>query len=283
MPYLCGFWRFANAYIGYGGKELSNTVYTLPLDDSASIDVPKAAALDGYEWIGWSLDGTLYIADEIVAAIKERLVEGKSVCAEAKYEQRERLYTLTVKNGHLADGTAEGEYKQSDIVTVSADKAKDGEKFTYWLKDGSIASYDSTWRFYMPGKDIIVEAVYKADGDIEEAIGTSTIESVTVKNDIQKIIFVSVGTVPDGCTIEYSGIVATSDHDAAENLTKDNAMFVRGGGSGYKTFKCTWTKGNVTKDQIWYVRSYLKYTDAKGAIHEIYGDLISASLGNVEE
>ena len=275
--------RVSLKFIGYGGKELSNTVYTLPLDDSASIDVPKAAALDGYEWIGWSLDGTLYIADEIVAAIKERLVEGKSVCAEAKYEQRERLYTLTVKNGHLADGTAEGEYKQSDIVTVSADKAKDGEKFTYWLKDGSIASYDSTWRFYMPGKDIIVEAVYKADGDIEEAIGTSTIESVTVKNDIQKIIFVSVGTVPDGCTIEYSGIVATSDHDAAENLTKDNAMFVRGGGSGYKTFKCTWTKGNVTKDQIWYVRSYLKYTDAKGAIHEIYGDLISASLGNVEE
>ena len=268
-------------FTGFNSALLSNEAYLLSDTD---IKVPKAIYIDGYVWKGWVLDGTLYAtSEEIVAAIRSKMQDGSRIIVSSEYQQNEQLYTVTVKNGTFANGLRSGEYKQSELVTVTADEAATGKKFAYWLKDGVVASYDATWRFYMPGRNTEVEAVYEAESDQTETEAVTYIESIAVDASKNKIMVVSIGRVPTGAVVEVSGVVATNDSTVASNLTADNAIYVRGGGKGYSNCKYTWTKGSVTEGQIWYVRSYLKYTDANGVSQEVYGELKKVSLEGEQE
>ena len=268
-------------FTGWNQRVLGENKYVFDLDDMSKVVVPNAPILDGYDFVGWSLYDQVYANDKIQEVVYSRLCERKNIQIEAKYVQKEETHTVTVINGTLSDGKNSGEYQPSSLLTVKADKAETGKKFAYWKKDGVIVGYDNTYAFYMPNQDTVLEAVYEDESSAVEANGVSYIESVNVNPDIRRLTFVSIGTVPDGCSIEYSGIVATSDADKAINgtaLTSENADYIRGGGKGYKSYKYTWTKGNVTDEQTWYVRSYLKYHDSQGNIYEIYSDVYTASF-----
>ena len=268
-------------FTGWNQRVLGENKYVFDLDDMSKVVVPNAPILDGYDFVGWSLYDQVYANDKIQEAVYSRLCERKNIQIEAKYVQKEETHTVTVINGTLSDGKNSGEYQPSSLLTVKADKAETGKKFAYWKKDGVIVGYDNTYAFYMPNQDTVLEAVYEDESSAVEANGVSYIESVKVNPDIRRLTFVSIGTVPDGCSIEYSGIVATSDADKAINgtaLTSENADYIRGGGKGYKSYKYTWTKGNVTDEQTWYIRSYLKYHDSQGNIYEIYSDVYTASF-----
>lgn len=264
---------------GFASMTLSSTEYNLPVGSNSDIQIPNPMPMDGYEWMGWKVNSVLYSSNEIASVIRRNLQSVHVVTVESVYEQKELIYSLKVKNGKLADGTLEGLYKPGDVVSVTANEAVSGEKFAYWLKDGLIASYSTSWKFYMPERNVSIEAVYKKNTESIEQMGTSCIESICANSENKTITFVSVGNVPVGCSIEYLGVVATSDADTAKNLTTATAEFVRGDGAGYQSYKYTWTKGNVKGNEIWYVRSYLKYKDASGNIHEMYGDVVSSSIG----
>ncbi|MBR0484631.1 MAG: hypothetical protein IJJ69_07645, partial [Oscillospiraceae bacterium] len=112
----------------------------------------------------------------------------------------------------------------------------------------------------------------------EKILGTAMIDSVSVV-ETNKLRFVSLTNVPADCTIQFAGIVATDNTEDAANLTTENARFIRGGENlTVHNYKYTWTKKDVTADQIWYVRAYLKYTDNSGKAYTVYGDLRTATL-----
>lgn len=268
-------------FTGWNQSVLREDKYVFDLDDASKIVIPKVLVPDGYEFIGWKLSEQVYAEDKIQEVIYEKLIEQKEICISAQFKQKDEKHTITVINGKLADGKTTGEYQPSTFITVKADDAKEGEKFAYWKKNGVIASYEKVYQFYMPNMDTELEAIYEKQDATVEITGVSYMESTSADINSRKMTFVSIGTVPDGCSIEMSGIVATSDSDKAINgiaLTSKNADYVRGGGSGLKTYKCTWIKGNVTDNQVWYVRSYLKYHDNSGTVYEIYGDVCERSF-----
>ena len=268
-------------FTGWNQSVLREDKYVFDLDNASKIVVPNAPILDGFDFVGWSLYDQVYANDKIQEAVYSRLIERKDIRVEAKYTQKEETHTVTVINGTLSDRKSSGEYQTSSVVTVEANEAETGKKFAYWKKDGVIVGYEKIYKFYMPDQDITLEAVYEDETSSVETNGVSYIESVNLDINMRRLTFVSIGTVPDGCSIDYSGIVATSNPDKAINgvaLTSENADYVRGGGKGYKAYKYTWTKGNVTDDQTWYVRSYLKYHDVRGNIYEIYSDIYTVSF-----
>ncbi|MEE5993907.1 MAG: hypothetical protein V3G42_11790, partial [Oscillospiraceae bacterium] len=110
----------------------------------------------------------------------------------------------------------------------------------------------------------------------EKILGTAVMESVTPDAEEKKLQFVAMLSVPADCTINKAGIVATSDATKAENLTADNADYVRTGTTTKHGYRYTWTKTNV--NETWYVKPYLVYTDANGKEHTVYGELTTGEL-----
>ena len=75
--------------------------------------------------------------------------------------------------------------------------------------------------------------------------------------------------------------LATLDANIANGTFDDQtATYVRpeedNGNNGQYYF--TWTKSSVTSEQTVYAKAYLKYKDADGVEHTIYGDLVTATL-----
>ena len=102
----------------------------------------------------------------------------------------------------------------------------------------------------------------------------------------KSISFVAISSVPDGATINRTGIVAckgTDLNDEHKAPTIDYARFKRYNDTtcqNYTTFKYTWTKSNIlTNDDEWCVCAYLVYTDKDGE-HTIYVDMVKAKLSD---
>ena len=266
---------------GWNARQLRKDIYSVELEDSSQIQIPIVPIPDGYNFAGWELDATVYAGESIAEAVREKLINCEEISVQAKFEQKPELYKVEVVNGVLRSGESEAEFKPSTVVIVGANEPESGKKFAYWLKDGVIAGYEERFGFRMPSKDTTLVAVYEDEEIPVEVRGTSYMESVTCDEANNRMIFVAINTVPTGCSIEYAGIVATSDASKATNgaeLTAENADYVRGGGEGYRSYKLTWRKNNVTADQTWYVRSYLKYVDSDDNVYEIYGDLVVKAM-----
>ena len=186
------------------------------------------------------------------------------------------------------------EEKSANLTDENADFVRYGENLTVrnykytWTK----TNVNETWyvKGYLVYEDANGEAktVYsdlaKATLDSYETIkeekilGTAVMESVTPDAEEKKIQFVAMLNVPADCTINKAGIVATSDAAKAENLTAENADYVRTGTTTKHGYRYTWTKTNV--NETWYVRPYLVYTDASGKEFTVYGELTSAGLND---
>ena len=81
-----------------------------------------------------------------------------------------------------------------------------------------------------------------------------------------------------------SPLVATSDRTVGEDVTAENAEYVKlstKAGANTKNLKYTWTKSDVTESTTWYVRSYLVYKDANGSQHTVYSDAVKANINGI--
>ena len=85
------------------------------------------------------------------------------------------VYTtsLTALSLTVSEGTGAGTYDFNDVVTVTSTNSSG---FSYWLKDGLIASLDTTYTFTM-AKNHVLEAVYDASftADSDSFVGVSEI------------------------------------------------------------------------------------------------------------
>ena len=110
----------------------------------------------------------------------------------------------------------------------------------------------------------------------DKILGTAVMDSVIPDPEEKKIDFVAMLNVPADCTIKQAGVVSTSDAEKAQNLTAENADYVRADATTKHSYKYTWTKTNV--NETWYVRPYLVYTNADGKTFTVYGELATGTL-----
>ncbi len=242
--------------------------------------------LDGYEFKGWTINGTLYESESSAQAALRDIVSGKptdSIKVAVKYEKKNVSYTVSVTNGKLSTGKTSGTVQVSKLVTVKANAAPSGKTFSYWLRNGVKVSTNNTYSFRMPSENVRLEAVFVDDTTAVQQVGTAIIESIKPDAANQKVSFVSVLSVPKNCKFVKGGLVATNKSNIGENVTAENADYVKlsKGTANTKNLKYTWTKGGMTENTIWYVRAYLVYKDSSGVEHTVYSDVTKANRNGV--
>ena len=268
--------QFASRYFGINQYAYENEITKTY---SNTIDIPAVMTMSGYNPIGWDFNGDGSYdskTDTLNAAIVRALVkDDKTIQIDPVLELQNDYYEVTVING-----TGGGTYRTSANFDVVADAAPEGKKFSHWLQDGTLISYNSTQTF-IAYKNVIYEAVYVDESVVVDKKGTATIISATKNIDDKKLIFASFLVVPSGYTINKGGVVATDNATIGtdeEQFTAANARFERYSTPSGGTYRYTWTKTNVNPGDTWYVRAYLVYTDLDGVSHTIYGDIVSQTF-----
>lgn len=242
----------------YGQVILRNQITEEEID---TLTLPSGPTRMGYTFKEWSAG-----AEEIRAALKA----GESVITiKPVYEVVDEEYEIRVTGG-----SGSGTYHINDKVTVVADEPKEGYKFSHWKEvggAGAILSYNKTYQFFA-GSVSEIEAVFVEDSEEVQEKATTFIENMVVDDTNDKISFVSMSTVPEGCKIIKAGIVATSNPEIGDNVDASNAEYVRGNAWNGNAYRYTWTKKNYSQNSIWYVKGYLVYEDSQGNINTIYSD-----------
>lgn len=247
------------------------------LKSGETMALPGIPTLNGYKAIGWDLDGNgSYDAfsDTIENAISRgNAASGRVITVRPIYELKNDTYTVTV-NG----GTGSGTYNQNDVVTATANTPESGKKFSHW-KDaaGKILSYSISYSFFVE-KNIELTAVYVENTIVVEAKGTTEIINMYKEDGKNELVFVSMSTVPQGCTIKKAGVILTSDPsvgNSGDGFNDSSAVYAVGDAWSGLSYRYTLTKSNVNTGDTWYARAYLVYTDASGNTITVYGDMVS--------
>jgi uncharacterized repeat protein (TIGR02543 family) len=272
-------------YIDIDGDITSTKVYTETFTKT-DYTVPASPYLDGYDFVGWTVNSRLLTtADEVQETIAALIAKNPEapITVAVVYEKKVDTFKVTVINGSLSEGESGDNYQVGTELIATAAPAEEGLQFDHWENNGVVASYNEVYSFHVPSKELTLKAVYSSAETEIEKVGTAFIESVTTING-NKIAFVSKVSIPEGARILKAGIVANTEADLnGEELTTDTAKFTRFDDSkcyDYLTYKFTWTKSNVSEDDVWCVRPYLVYSDENGE-HTVYGDLVKADLNGI--
>lgn len=256
---------------------------TVNIPDFASYTLP-CTKLDGYDFSGWNVNGTQYNAESAAkSAIEELADSGTAITLELVYTKKMQSYVVSVSGGRLSDGRKNTAVQVSNLVTVKADAPEAGKKFSHWLRNSVKVSTNSTYSFRMPGQTVNLEAVFVNDTATVQQIGTAIIESVKPDLTNSKVSFVAVLNIPENGKFVKGGLVATNKSNIGDNVTAENADYVKlsKGTANTKSLKYTWTKGSMTENTIWYVRAYLVYKDENGVEKAVYSDAVKANSSGV--
>ena len=247
------------------GQEMSNK-----LTASSGVTLPKGPTRYGYNFTGWSMTQT-QIQDAIENGVAEIIVQ-------PVYELIDKTYTIRAQNGILTnqEGMVTERYKLNDVVIAKANPPAEGSKFSHW-SDGvpSILSYGTTYQFYAT-KDLDLMANYVSKDTVIKPIGTTQLINVEIDRVNDKLLFVSMSTVPKGSKILQAGVIATDDESvgtSGNGFNKDTAG-VRANPWTGNAYRFTWTK-NVAAGDTWYVRPYLLYQEESGDQVTVYGNMAS--------
>lgn len=191
-------------------------------------------------------------------------------------------YKVIIINGVDAFGKSVIYHNGSaEPIKITADPPNVGKQFSRWEKNGVVASYDSTFSFYMSEKDVTVTAVYTDEDEEVEKQATAYIETVTPNKETNKLTFVAVLNVPEELTMKKAGLVAADSAEKANSEKWDYTKSSNKVTDSMKTFRYTWNKSNVGEGDTWYVRPYVTYEDADGVEATIYGDLVVATIDGI--
>ena len=243
------------------------------LATGGTMELPGLPYRNGYTALGWDMNGDgEYNAesDTLAAAITRGLAATNNmVVISPVYELKKVKYTITVTGG-----TGGGTYNQNDKVTVTANEPESGKKFSHWTDGTSILSYNASYPFFAD-RNLTLTAVFVAEETVVEAKGTTEIiESTT---DGTKLIYVSMSTVPEGCKIEKAGFIVLKNPGAEmtseAKFIDTNADYIMANPWDGSAYRYTLSINN-TSGATWYVRAYLRYMDANGNTHTVYGSIM---------
>lgn len=220
---------------------------------SSNLEIPTAPVKYGNEFDYWKIGETkVETVSDIIAAGTDTDVEIKPVYKEVTEEVEITINDVTKK------------YKKNVDVTADATKL---ENFMYWYVTGDeskILSYNDLYSFYADDKITSITAKCGTDTVKKSGIITPLTNYINGNNKT----FVFEFTVPEGCTIEFAGIVASS---TSSTPTLTDCEYIRGRSSKAETYRYSWTKTNSV-GTTWNVRPILKYSDGQGNVTTIISD-----------
>lgn len=261
---------YSDTYTAVYAKEGNKVEYLTPYggvlktyyaDDE--ITEPGGPTRYGYTFDGWDTD---------VETVKTSLANGKDVTVKPKYKDNTDLqHEITI------DTTELGGVRSTNTYTVNTEvKASTTSKdFAYWADDnGKPLSYNSTY-YFLANRKITVKAVKKSDSD-NNATEKPIITKVKYDEATKTVIYEY--TVPEGYTINYAGVLASTNEKNLNNATVDTyaaGVYTLGTNecAGYKTVRYTLKNAGI---DTWYVKPILTYTykeDATEKTDTIYGNV----------
>jgi hypothetical protein len=243
----------------------NDTIESIYVNTKAStVNCPSGPYLYGYKFTGWDKDNNAIQGTTGDVVVTAQFIKNAAIC------------NLTVTNGTQSGS---GTYSSKDFVTVTANTAATGKKFSCWEdenQNNNIISYSPTYSFY-----IITDAKLKAEyvDDTSAVIQNPSIviSNVSKNASAGQITFIAQRTVPDGCTVLSQGIILTNDGTLTADtfvIGKAKVLKAKGKTTGL-TGTYVITKGNVSSGSIWYARGYVIYKDANGNIVTKYSSIVS--------
>ena len=216
----------------------------------SNLAIPTSPVKYGYEFDYWKIGETkVSTVEEIKAAGTDTDVVIKPV------------YKEVTENVSITINDVTKEYKKNEVVTADATAL---DNFMYWHVTGDeskILSYNDLYSFFADDKINSITA--KCGTDTVEKSGIIT--HVASYSDGDSKTFVFEFTVPEGYTIEFAGVVASS---TSTEPTLTDYEYIRGRSSSAQTYRYSWTKLNAS-NTTWNVRPILKYSDGQGNIMTI--------------
>lgn len=220
--------------------------------------------LPGYEFMNiWDKDYTNVTSDLTI---------------KARYQRTAGTYTLTVEGGKLSTGGDTGDFQFDMPVTVVADPAPEGKKFSHWVKkqgqdqNGKKVSTQSTYSFFTPMNNATLKAEYVDEDALIMEWPFITLE--LLQETDAAIAYTAHRNVPDdyGYSLMESGVILieSSELDADEELTVDTSGAVIGRIKNDSTDQFYIYKNKVGK--TWTARAYLIYRDEAGNIVTVYSE-----------
>ena len=262
-------------------------IKSVQLKEDQTTDEPNLPSINGGKAIGWDYDcdGIYDPEKDTLEAAKQSAFNNDNhvIVIKPIYELNNNTYMITVNGGTITKGTPndDGTFTLNTTVAVTADEPVAGQKFSHW-RDGAykVVSYNKTYSFFAD-RNLTLYAVYVDASETVDAVGTTEIINMYKDTENQRLFFVSLSTVPQGCRIDKAGVIATNDARVAANpdtFSVESSTYVRGDATDSYSHRFTWYKTKVNTGDTWYVRAYLVYTDKDGNTHEILGDIVSQTM-----
>lgn len=220
-----------------GNSEYVKNLYDKTKMDGVTINIPVGPVRSGYNFMGWSIDGTT-VPKNIADEIRAKILAGNDVTVTPIYEKTDNPGTVTVqyrKGTKKADGTydlaAFGEADASvtgKIGTYANITLKDitdtSVKFSHWADEtGAVLSTEETYRIFIQTTSVTIQAVYVTkDSETEQAAPTVVISNMynTPGTTSNTISFVASMNIPEGYTGVESGMIYTTNSACGNDTSK---------------------------------------------------------------
>ena len=171
----------------------------------------------------------------------------------------------------MENGTGGGDYKFNDEVTVVANNAPSGKKFSHWTKDGVTVSYDATYTFYATGA-ATVAAVYVEESATVEREPVLVASVVPLAED-SRLAFFAERDLPEEWEVIETGLLLSEQAE----FDIDTASIKAASTSTEKKGQYTIRKAGVMPGELWYGRAYTVY-QVNGEVKVLYSNVVSAAL-----
>lgn len=234
---------------------------------NGTVTPPNTPSKAGYEFKGWTTDGTNVVALDSMGSITIT----SDMTFKPLFEKKTVIYSLTVNGANTT-------YAPLSSVTAQAVAIPEGKQFAYWTDaDGNTVSYSNPYTFLITG-DVALTAVYVDAITTVTQEPTLTLSNVTyeqVSTGKHKMLWYASMDLPVGYTLIESGIlrVVSTAAQKTDQMTFDTAGIYR------RIIQVS----DSLPDQYYYsvtaadgkgvsVRAYIVVKDSEGNLETIYSD-----------
>jgi hypothetical protein len=242
--------HFTVTFVDKGGNILHSQEVA---KDGAASSPKKDPVLPGYTFTGWDKNFDSVTGDLII-----------NPC----YQREEGEYTVTVAGGTLSTGGNTGSFKFDMPVTIEADPAPEGQRFSHWTQGGVKVSTKRSYSFFTPMKNTTLKAEYVDEN--APVVNVPFITLGTLEDTGEPISYTVHRDAPADYTLVQSGVILYQG-DLTGELTINTSSAIIGRISNSSTDQF-YTYKNIKQGETWIARAYLIYQDENGNIVTVYNE-----------
>ncbi len=252
------YYAAGNTYGIYVGPDGTFDLTNLP----GKFDASKAS-----EWTGGTVSGNILTVDKNASAVTYTYDCGKSKTATFTLNVTWGTAPVTKYQVTVTNGTGGGEYAAGETVTVTANAAPEGQKFTGWqVVSGGVTLADatqSTTTFTMPANAVEIKAVYKTVPTIAFASGynpSKTYDGASISNPTAEQLTITgavysdvvfTWTAKEGSSLTDGKPVNAGEYTLTATIPATNDREEAGATRTYSIGKVSLYTGNTIPDIYW--------------------------------